>query len=299
MQTTMNLAIIKFSALGDIAASLPVLRALKYAPTIITSPMGKALLQDEFKNFIILENKKTFSLLKLLWSVRNQHFDWLIDLQNNDRSRLIAILSGQNCANHDNISFNQSITNILYDIAKKTNYVNALDTTFQPKNKSYIVLNCGSSSKWISKRLPLHKWKEISITLYEKYQLPFILTGDVLEKEYIQEVSKYIVGKNEVVAGKTSLVELKRILKEAFLTVSTDSASMHISAAQKTPTIGIFGPTNWQRSAPFGPWSTIVYDEVFYQNGVPPVKSLQEINHYFDNIHIDKALQILAPYLDY
>jgi len=48
----MNLAVIKFSALGDIAESLPVLRAFKQTPTIITSPLGKALLQDEFDDFM-------------------------------------------------------------------------------------------------------------------------------------------------------------------------------------------------------------------------------------------------------
>jgi ADP-heptose:LPS heptosyltransferase len=49
---------------------------------------------------------------------------------------------------------------------------------FQKKEKTYIILNCGSSSKWTSKRLPISKWQEIANVAYEKFQLPFILTGE-------------------------------------------------------------------------------------------------------------------------
>ncbi|MBV5277889.1 MAG: glycosyltransferase family 9 protein [Campylobacteraceae bacterium] len=293
----MNLAVLKFSALGDIAASLPVLRALTYSPTIITSPMGKALLEDEFDNFLVLSNKKTISLIQLIVSIRKNHFDWLIDLQNNDRSKLITYLASAQIANHNNVSFDQNITNILYDIAKKTNLTKELDYTFQPKEKSYIVLNCGSSPKWISKRLPFQERQEISSLLYEKYGLPFILTGDRTEETYIQEVAKYIVGPKEIVVGKTTLLELKHILTHAFLTISTDSAPMHISAVQKTPTIGLFGPTNWMRSAPFGPWSTVIYDKQFYKDDIPPQKSLSIINNYFDTIDISSALVKLQKYI--
>lgn len=66
---------------------------------------------------------------------------------------------------------------------------------FQPKEKNYIVLNCGSSLKWISKRLPIHKWQEIANVLYETFQLPFILTGKkqntlILQKFQYHHVSK-------------------------------------------------------------------------------------------------------------
>ncbi|KFL34015.1 MULTISPECIES: glycosyltransferase family 9 protein [unclassified Sulfurospirillum] len=294
----MNLAVIKFSALGDIAESLPVLRAFKQTPTIITSPLGKALLQDEFDDFMILSNKKALTLAKLIWKIRKQKFDWLIDLQNNDRSRLIDYLSNAtHIANHDNIVLTQNINTILYEIAQKTSLVNPLDTTFVPKKRSYIVLNCGSSPKWASKRLPAHKWHEISALLYERFHLPFILTGDLSEKEYVEEILKSIVGEKKSVAGNTTLQDLKKILSEAFLTVSTDSGPMHLSAVQKTPTIGLFGPTNWIRTAPYGPWSTVVYDTQFYANPIPPMKSLMEHNNYFDHICIDQALVTLSAYL--
>ena len=45
--STERIAVMKFSALGDIAATLPMLRRMDSSPTIITSPLGHAFLKDE------------------------------------------------------------------------------------------------------------------------------------------------------------------------------------------------------------------------------------------------------------
>ncbi len=111
----------------------------------------------------------------------------------------------------------------------------SLDMAPEPRERSYIVLNAGSSEKWISKRLPVEKWIEISRLLDERFGLEFVLTGSADEREYVQSLARHLPVSCRVVAGKTSLPELKGILREAFLTVSTDSGPMHISAVMKTP----------------------------------------------------------------
>jgi ADP-heptose:LPS heptosyltransferase len=146
--------------------------------------------------------------------------------------------------------------------------------------------------------LPLRKWREFSEVLYERFGLPFLLTGDKSEVEYVSEVAKAVVGKKEVIAGKTSISELKRVLKDAYLVVSTDSAPMHIAAVQKTPTIGIFGATNWIVSAPFGPWSVALYDRTLFKDGKPFAKNRLEVGNYYDNIDINEALERLKLYLE-
>lgn len=285
----MKIGIIRFSALGDIAASLPVLRALKHTPIIITSPVGYELLKDEFDKFIILNKKSFLDIVKLIISIRNENFTYLIDLQTNDRSKLISFFSNaKHILNNINVNKQQQVTKIFYDITKQSSddIIKELDTSFYKKEKKYIVLNCGSSPKWISKRLPNEKWKEISELLYYRFQLPFYLTGDASEVKYIQEIAQYIKGEKVIIAGKTTIQELKHILSNAFLTVSTDSAPMHISAVQRTPTIGLFGPTNWTISGPYGPWSSVSYDENFNKN-----------NSYYSNIKIIDNLKRLDKYL--
>lgn len=291
-----KIGIIRFSALGDIAATIPTLRALKSKPVIITTNIGKALLEDEFDDFLILENKKIISILKLIWEIRKRKLDILFDFQCNDRSYLISKLSSTKLFDNRTIDRLTS-QNIFFDIAKQSNFVDTLDLTFQQKDKTYIVLNCGSSNKWISKRLPDEKWIEFSKILNEKFNLPIVMTGDKSEEDYINSIAKKLYGSIKVVAGKTNIQELKKILKDAYLTISTDSAPMHISAIQKTPTIGIFGSTNWTKSSPFGPWSTVLYDKIYYSKGIPPSKNSQSINKYYDNIKIEDGLNQIMKFI--
>ena len=125
------------------------------------------------------------------------------------------------------------------------------------------------------------------------------MTGDKSEKEYVDTIlNENLEIPIENIAGKTTIQELKELLKNAFLTVSTDSAAMHTSAAMKTPTIGLFGPTNWIKSAPYGPWSTVVYDKVYFKVGKPLEKNSRDISNYFDHIDINEALTELSAYLD-
>lgn len=293
----MNTAVLRFSALGDIAAALPVLRACRDNLTIVTSPLGKALLRDEFDQFLVLGDKtvrQQFNLLKHLW----RQFDGIVDLQSNDRSRLLSRLAFCPVVNSTGVNLNQAVTAIFYEIACKTPHFAPLDVGFTPKERSYIVLNVGSSAGWSSKRLPLAQWRAFSGLLWERYHLKFMLTGAIDELDYVQTVAKQLVGECEVVAGKTDIQGLKQLLRHAYLTVSTDSGPMHLSAVQKTPTIGLFGATNWIRSAPFGPWSTALFDPVCYPNAQPPLANKKIPGAYYDHISLEQGLQRLAPYLE-
>jgi ADP-heptose:LPS heptosyltransferase len=53
-------------------------------------------------------------------------------------------------------------------------------------------------------------------------------------------------------AGETSLKELCAILKRVDLMVTCDSGPMHIAAAMGTPTVALFGPTDPERTGPYG-----------------------------------------------
>lgn len=292
-----RVGIIRFSALGDIASTLPVVRACKYPPVLITSPLGKAIYEDECDSFLVMRDKRLREVLRLLRAMRRSRFDMIVDLQSNDRSRMLTALARAPRVNSIGINQQQQTTKILADIAHRTDCFGPLDMTPEKRDRSYIVLNVGSSEKWRSKRLPDHKWIEFSQRLVDRFDLPFVLTGSGEEREYVEHVARLLPGKIEVSAGKTTIQELKQSLKEACLTVSTDSGPMHLSAVQKTPTIGLFGATNWIRSAPFGPWSLALHDPVYYADGKPPASSQLEVRDYYSNIRIEDGLEALAQVL--
>ena len=294
----MKTGVLRFSALGDLALALPFIRALTVKPVVLTMPIGQALYQDEFETFVVLKDKSALSQFRFMREARHQRLDALFDLQSNDRSRFLTRFSGAGRV-YDR-TFKAHIfpaVEAWQKIMEPSNLLGPLDVAFAPKPRDYIVLNTGSSPAWLSKRLPAAKWREISAVLHERFGLPFLLTGSADEREYIADIARHLAGRCENRAGQTSIQELKHLLSGAFLTVSTDSAAMQISAAMKTPTIGLFGATNWLRSAPFGPWSRTVYDKAFYPDGTPPTENTRECHPFYDHIDIRPALEELAPYL--
>lgn len=310
-----RLCLLKFSALGDLAQIEPFLPSLakEYEITLFTSILGYAYYKTcpYITDFIVLKSKKIHHLLATIPKFWNQ-FDYFVDLQGNDRSKFLSFFAkAKRISNYtkdfeiatlpdtlkpylaEHSVYHVDIYSILAQLPISFEFL-----PFQPKERTYIVLNCGSSPKWVSKRLPTHKWKEIAEILHKKFQLPFILTGEKTEHTYIEEIANAITHPNKVLAGKTTILELKEVLANAFLTISTDSASLHISSVQKTPSIGIFGPTSWIYAKPFGPWSKAIYDQSFYKEGIPPATNRQEIDTYFESIDINPSLDQLEPFLD-
>lgn len=284
-------AAIKLSALGDIASTLPYLRAMDPEPCIITSPVGRAYLQDEFKDIIVLKDKSFPSLIKTVFEVRKRKFSDIIDFQNNKRCKFISQLSGARVHNtvahfvhgRNESDYVEKIVNKAFEITKCRN-----------NRGTHIVINAGSSPRWTSKRPPVWKWKEIAEILYDRYQLPFKLTGSPEENDYVQSIVDAIPSKAENLAGKTSLLELKEMIRNATLTISTDSAAFHISKSEGVPTIGIFGATAIGRKTQF-PWTVGIYDKKYFPDGNLPVCE-QNPGPYYDHIDINEGLLKLGEY---
>jgi ADP-heptose:LPS heptosyltransferase len=295
----MKLGVLRFSALGDLALAMPFLRALTVKPVILTLPAGQALLADEFDAFVIMKDKSVLSQARFVLALRRERLDALIDLQSNDRTRVMTRLAGAGHVYDRTFEAHvYSASEAWQRILQPSGLLGPLDLTFVPKPRDYIVLNMGSSPAWLSKRLPDAKWREISALLHERFGLPFVLTGAADERDYVGQIAAQLAGRSENRAGTTSIQQLKHLLANAFLTVSTDSAAMQISAAMKTPTIGLFGATNWVRSAPFGPWSRTVYDRTCYPDGQPPADNVRACRPFYDHIDITDALDGLKSYLE-
>lgn len=86
-----------------------------------------------------------------------------------------------------------------------------------------------------------------------KFNVPIILVGG---KEALDlDIANEIVVKSKTnplyFTGETSLLELAALLEKSSLFIGVDSAPMHMAAALRVPTIGIFGPTN---IAEWAPW---------------------------------------------
>lgn len=286
-------ALMKFSALGDIAMKLPFMRTVEKPVCIITSPLGQAFLQDEFTDFIVLKDKSLGSHIRLIHEIRKRRFADFIDLQGNDRCRFIASCSGAKAVHNG------------YDVNSPyrpySDLVRSIEGRADPqpahgnKERNYIVFNTGSSARWAAKRPPAEKWIEFAEIVNARFGRPIKMTGSAEEREYVDAIARQLPGDIDVVAGETSLSELKQLLSQAFLTVSTDSAALHISAVQGTPTIGIFGSTTWEGKLSH-PWTAALYDRQYYPDGSMPVCT-GESGPYYDHIDLNEGLDALKEFL--
>ena len=59
--------------------------------------------------------------------------------------------------------------------------------------------------------------------------------------------------------GRTDLPTLAALCARARLFIGSDSGALHLAAAVGTPVVGIFGPTDWRRTAPRGVPARIVH----------------------------------------
>ncbi len=106
----------------------------------------------------------------------------------------------------------------------------------------YVVIHIGGN--WLLKRWPLSyfaMWVKLWLEAQKGY---VVICGTSSEEELSSRLSDGLSDKRLVsLCGQTTLAELSWLLKGARLVVSNDSGPAHLAATQKTPMIGLFGPT--------------------------------------------------------
>jgi len=117
-------------------------------------------------------------------------------------------------------------------------------------NQRWITLN--PFSRWQYKEWDYDKWVQIIDWVRNKYGLSTVIVGSPKERDKASELTKKCWGRVFNLAGQTTLGELAGVLSLSFLHVGVDSAAPHIAAAVGTPTITIYGPSDWRDWAPLG-----------------------------------------------
>lgn len=115
----------------------------------------------------------------------------------------------------------------------------------------FVVLNTGGS--WETKRWPEEYFAEIADQLAEKgYKVLFV--GGPSDTERVSYILNKVENRERLynLCGKTSLLELAALLKQANLMISGDTGPVHVAAAVGTNTAAIFGPSDEEKYAPRG-----------------------------------------------
>lgn len=241
-------------------------------------------------------DKPVSRLLKIGNRLRRSKFDMVIDLQNNRRSHLLAFLSFAPLRyGYDNgkLSFllNKTVSepevhidpvahqfktlNLagirsdnkkleLWPQEEEFEWVNSFlkNNWIDIKKHRLIGLNPSASKRWQSKNWPVDNAAAFSDELAKRFNARVIITGTKDDLETASSIRSLSKSKPIVACGKTDLLQLAALIKTCKVFITTDSATMHVASAMKTPFVALFGPTEPDRHVPITTRHAIVRSEI-------------------------------------
>ena len=302
-----NILVIKLSALGDLILSIPALKAIRKAepsPSRITCLSGKALAPilnhcPYIDNIIIYDfkdrDKGIFGLLRLGRQLRDNDFDFVIDLQNNRKSHILSALSFAHLRygyKNGKLSFllNRRAAEDKFVLApiehqfrilkmlgielkdrkielwpskEDMKYIDTfLESEWLNKGQPLAGIHLGSSGRWLTKRWPLEYIARLSENLAGK-DIRVVITGEQPDPEELKMLRELAKKSKPIIAcGKTTINQLVCLIRRCGVFVAGDTAPLHIASGVGTPVVALFGPTDPKRHAPSEEDVTILRKEL-------------------------------------
>ncbi len=268
----MKILIIKLSSFGDIIHALPVLTNLKKA---FPQSQISWLISEKFKDLIEKHNciDKIYTVLP-----KNEKFDYILDLQGliktgfisyilnkkiniglvPARERLAEIFYKQKIYTSAILDPNVHIIKRNLKILKAFNLEEKDFELSSPKafwgeelevlKKEYII--CSPESRWESKTWVY--WQEFLVKLNEyinkNNKLEILIVGN---SNFTENLKLENLTKVKNLSGKTSLKDLKNIIRKASLVIGSDSGIIHLATSFGIKTLALHGATSPFRT---GPW---------------------------------------------
>jgi heptosyltransferase II len=120
-----------------------------------------------------------------------------------------------------------------------------------------VAIHPGAGGRWkdwqgMAKRWPAERFAALCDRLAGECGAHVLLFGGPEEEELKNSVKALAAQGAHCTLVSESLKRSAALIKRCRLMVSNDSGLMHVAAAVGVPTLGIFGPTNHTRTAPFG-----------------------------------------------
>jgi len=294
----LKILILKPSSLGDVIHTIPVLRLLKSSlPKSqiywwLDIGLVPLLEKDPDLDGIIPFPRKRWRSLTYLpemarsvRSMREQHFDWAIDLQGLARSALFGWLSDSGILyGLDNpregaregargfydlfaprapegthaVDRYLSILPLLkipihHDfcwIPPRPDVAEKLHQKWPTGDYTWIMLMPGA--RWDNKRWPAESFAAVVKQLSKYLHLRFAILGGKEDQPLGQIIARDNPGRCLDLTGQTSLPEMVEWIRLSSLAITNDTGPMHVAAALNKPVVAIFGPTDPRSTGPYG-----------------------------------------------
>lgn len=264
-----KILIIRFSSIGDIVLTTPVIRCLKEQ---LVDAEVHYLTKKGFKG--ILEHNPYLSKIhtiekdvkEVIAELKKENFDFVIDLHNNIRSAQVKMALGKPSPTFNKLNFkkwllvnfkiNKMPPEHLVERYMKTveqlgvkNDLKGLDYFIPEKDEvsiktlpethqnGYIGFVIGA--KHATKQLPTEK----IINICKKLNQPIILLGGKEDAERAKEIQSEVGSTIYNACGKYNLNQSASLVKQSIKIITHDTGLMHVAAAFKKEIISVWGNT--------------------------------------------------------
>lgn len=267
--------VIRFSSIGDIVLTSPVVRCLKQQ---VPDAEVHFLVKDRFHSivqhnpYIDKVHVLAHSWELMIEELKTEDYDYIIDLHHNVKTlRVKKALSAGRAGKIKSFSFYKLniqkylLTAFKINLLPKKHIVDRyLETlsSFGVKNDGqgldYFIaeeektqlkdipashqagyIACVIGAAHTTKKWPLHKWKQFCTEIKH----PVILLGGPEDREAGDAIAAVDDIKVYNACGKFSLNESADLVRKAKLVITHDTGLMHIAAAYKKPIISLWGNT--------------------------------------------------------
>ncbi len=265
----MKFLLIRFSSIGDIVLTTPVIRCLKKQ---VPDAEIHFLVKDSFRS-VVAHNPyiDKVQVLAHSWELmmeelKAEDYDYIIDLHHNTKTLRVKKALGKKSYSFYKLNIQKYFytafkINMLPKIHIVDRYMKTVES-FGVKNDGggldYFIskdeetkqkdipashhagyIACVIGAAHGTKRWPVHKWKEFC----EKMAHPIILLGGKDDVASGNEIAGVDADKIYNACGKFKLNESADLVRKAKLVITNDTGLMHIAAAYKRPIISLWGNT--------------------------------------------------------
>ncbi len=267
----MKILVVRFSSIGDIVLTSPVVRCLHQIKGVDVHFLTKRVFGDLMRDNPYIE--KTYVIDKkieeILPFLKEEHYDCIIDLHRNIRTYKLTMLLGVKTFRFNKLNFKKWLLtkfhiNKLPNIHIVDRYMNTVKTLgvkndgsglnlFIPDNQfvnmttlipveegkypSFIAIVIGAAHT--TKRLPTAQLVELCQTIRE----PIVLIGGPGDQKRGQIIKEQAGSHVVNSCGRYSIIQSASIVSQSRLVITHDTGMMHIAAAFYKRIISIWGNT--------------------------------------------------------
>jgi len=263
VQETLKILVVRFSSIGDIVLTTPVVRMLKKQLNAQVHYLTKSSYVSLLKNNPYIDSVYQIenSITEVIADLKKEKYDYVIDLHSNLRTQILKFRLGVPAKSFNKLNMEKfMLTNFKIDNMPKIHIVDRyletvkhlgikndnqgldfflsasdkIDISIFPKD--YIVFVIGGQHA--TKILPNEK----IISIIKKVNKPVLLVGGPEDFERGEQI---IANTNNTIntCGKYSILQSASLVQQAKMVITHDTGMMHIAAAFQQKIYSVWGNT--------------------------------------------------------